>query len=131
MSKLDPTNSIFVFGSNRAGVHGAGAALNAQLNYGALYGKGEGEFGESYALPTKDIHIKTLTLVRIQEHVNVFIEHAKQNPNKQYKVTQIGCGLAGYKPYQIAPMFAGSPENCFFDTAWKRYLEGYNFWGTF
>ena len=48
-------NVIFVFGSNLEGRHGAGAALFAKNNFGAIYGKSEGLQGNSYAIPTKDI----------------------------------------------------------------------------
>jgi len=49
-----PTNSeIFVFGSNLAGRHGAGAAKIANRLYGAIYGAGVGPMGNSYAIPTK------------------------------------------------------------------------------
>lgn len=127
----DPENSIFVFGSNRAGVHGAGAAYVANQHYGAIYGQGEGEFGESYALPTKDENIQTLPLNDIEEHVKTFIQHATDNPSKQYKVTCVGCGLAGLRDVDIAPMFRDAPDNCFFDTKWRDYLPVANFWGTF
>ena len=102
---------IFVFGSNLAGRHGAGAAKFARENYGAQYGIGEGITGNAYAIPTKDENIKTLPLNRIEEHVKKFLEFAKNNPKMTFNLTLIGCGLAGYKPEQIAPMFKDSPEN--------------------
>ena len=44
---------IFVFGSNLAGRHGKGAALDAKNKYGAIYGVGFGRTGNSYAIPQK------------------------------------------------------------------------------
>lgn len=122
---------IFVFGSNTAGVHGAGAALYAYQNYGARYNKGYGHYGDSFAIPTKDNKIKTLPLERIQGYVTGFIEYAKGQPELKFQVTQIGCGLAGYTPEQIAPMFMDAPANCFFDVEWMPILGNQaNYWGT-
>lgn len=103
-------NEIFVFGSNEAGIHGAGAAKIAKEKFGAIQGIGEGEQGQTYAIPTKDKDIKTLDILEIRKYVLEFIEHAKKNPDKIYLVTEIGCGLAGYEPYQIAPFFSGAIE---------------------
>lgn len=99
------TNEIFVFGSNLAGIHGAGAARFAYENFGAKYGKGEGITGSCYALPTKSREIKTLTLQQIKEHVDKFFELAKPNKEYTFLVTEVGCGYAGYTPLHIAPLF--------------------------
>lgn len=96
---------IFVFGSNLAGRHGKGAALYARQHHGAIYGRGEGLQGDSYAIPTKDERIQTLPLDRIAEHVVTFIEFAHSQPDLIFRLTPIGCGLAGYRPEQIAPLF--------------------------
>lgn len=123
--------AVFVFGSNLAGAHGAGAALHAVKHWGAIYGEGVGHHGMSYAIPTKTQTIRTMPLTRIKPYVMDFIRYAELNPLLTFKVTQIGCGLAGYTPAQIAPMFSGSPKNCWFDTAWKEFLgDDYNYWGT-
>jgi hypothetical protein len=111
---------IFVFGSNRAGRHGKGAAVAARRFHGARYGVGEGITGNSYAIPTKDGDIKILPLEQIAQHVNTFIEYARQHPDLQFNVTRIGCGLAGYKDDQIAPLFKDAPSNCHLPEGWKR-----------
>lgn len=118
----DP-NKIFVFGSNLRGVHGAGAARYALDCMGASWGKGEGLTGKSYALPTKDARIETLPLGTILSHVDTFIEFAVRNPEIQFFVTRVGCGLAGYSDADIAPMFHGAPANCEFPIEWKEFLE--------
>jgi len=102
---------IFVFGSNLAGRHGAGAALWARENRGARYGIGVGHQGDSYAIPTKDERLKTLPLHRIGPYVTGFLVYAEKHPELRFELTPIGCGLAGYRPWQIAPMFAGAPAN--------------------
>lgn len=103
-------NEIFVFGSNEAGIHGAGAAYTAKEIFGAVQGIGVGLQGKTYAIPTKNKDIKTLNILEIRKYILEFIEHAKNNPDNIYLVTEIGCGLAGYKPYQIAPFFQGAIE---------------------
>ena len=109
---------VFVFGSNEAGRHGAGAALFARQNHGAIYGQGEGLQGQSYAIPTKDHRIDTLPLECIQPYVTRFLEHARLHPDDTFYVTRIGCGLAGYTDKDIAPMFKGAPENCKLPLGW-------------
>ena len=126
-------NEIFVFGSNLKGVHGAGAAKYARQFCGAEMGIGEGYSGWSYAIPTKDHNIKTLSLKHIGDAVERFFgEIVKYDDMYNYKITRIGCGLAGYSDDQIAPMFMDAPLNiCWFDTAWKKYLTPeHQFWGT-
>ena len=116
------SDAIFVFGSNLAGRHGAGAALYAQDIYEAQYGVGQGRTGQAYAIPTKDENIHTLPLDRITGYVSDFLKYATEHPEEVFFVTRIGCGLAGYKNEQIAPMFRGAPENCIFDILWKEFL---------
>lgn len=104
-------SEIFVFGSNLAGRHGRGAAYTARVDHGAIYGKGEGIQGRSYAIPTKDERLRVLPLERIKEHVDKFLHFARVSHMTTFRLTPVGCGLAGYKPKQIAPMFADAPEN--------------------
>lgn len=111
--------NIFVFGSNLAGRHGRGAALVAREQYGAVYGVGDGLTGQSYAIPTKGMHLEVLSLDFIKFKVKQFIEFAKAHPEMTFHVAKIGCGLAGYKPTQIAPMFEGAPENCHLPEGWR------------
>lgn len=96
---------VFVFGSNLAGRHGKGAALQA-AGWGARRGQGSGRMGNSYAIPTKGFNLEVLPLAEIGKYVDEFIDHALANPDWLFLVTEIGCGLAGYKPIDIAPLFA-------------------------
>lgn len=121
---------LFVFGSNESGIHGAGAAKYA-LTLGAKYGHSYGQSGDTWAIPTKDRDIRTMPLGRIQKYVTGFLAYAEGHPNLQFQVTRIGCGLAGYKDSDIAPMFKDAPSNCQFDEQWFAYLGGnYKYWGT-
>lgn len=112
------SKTIFVFGSNLAGIHGKGAALFAHLNCGAQLGVGVGRTGDAYAIPTKDFKLKTLPLSQIALYVKRFIFYAGMHPELQFNVTRIGCGLAGYKDEDIAPMFANVPSNVILPKAW-------------
>ncbi|NTJ22193.1 A1S_2505 family phage non-structural protein [Rhizobium rhizogenes] len=110
---------IFVFGSNLAGIHGAGAARFAVLHHGAIYGQGIGLQGNSYGIPTKNERIETLPLAVVERHVETFKDFARTRPDLTFYVTPIGCGLAGYKRPQIRPMFDGMPPNCRFAETWE------------
>jgi hypothetical protein len=109
---------IFVFGSNLAGRHGKGAALYARQKHRAKYGVGEGRTGNSYALPTKDERIRTRPLSDVKASVDKFIAYAKDNPKLQFEVTKVGCGLAGFKEFEIAPLFKAAPSNCNLPAGW-------------
>ena len=104
-------DQVFVFGSNLAGRHGAGAARLAFEKFGAVMGDGVGQQGGSYAIPTKDYQIETLPLHRINHYVGFFLDYARKHSQVEFLVTKIGCGLAGYEPEDIAPMFIGYPSN--------------------
>lgn len=98
-------NEIFVFGSNLAGMHGGGAARLARLKWGAVMGQGVGLQGRTYAIPTMQGGPET-----IKPYVDEFIAFAKAHPGLHFLVTEIGCGIAGFTPSQIAPLFAGAAD---------------------
>ena len=104
ITSLEP-NEIFVFGSNLEGMHGGGAAYIAYRKFGAIMGQGVGLQGQSYAIPTMQGGVDT-----IRPYVDEFIEFARQHPELTFLVTRIGCGIAGFTPKQIAPLFATALE---------------------
>ena len=93
-------NEIFVFGSNLAGAHGGGAARLAYNRFGAVWGQGVGLQGQSYAIPTMQGGVET-----IKPYVDEFIRFAKENTQLTFLVTRIGCGIAGFRDEEIAPLF--------------------------
>ena len=103
-------DEIFVFGSNLAGYHGGGAARAAMEKFGAEWGKGVGLQGQSYAIPTMQGGVET-----IKPYVDEFIAFAKAHPELKFLVTRIGCGIAGFRDKDIAPLFrdAVDVENIF------------------
>ncbi len=122
---------IFVFGSNESGIHGAGAALHAVRNLGAITRVGFGPHGNSFAIPTKDWKIQTLPVEVIEHYVQRFIVYARMNPTVQFQVTCLGCGLAGLRHDVMAPLFKYAPDNCSFDELWTEWLPKKKFWGTY
>ena len=108
ISSLATEDTIFVFGSNEAGTHGAGAAKFAIDHCGAYMHQGFGFMGQSFAIPTKDWNIVTLPLDVIEFYIKRFIAFTRTEEISRWKfyVTQVGCGLAGYAPEQIAPFFS-------------------------
>lgn len=104
-------NEIFVFGSNLRGAHGATGAKDAYEHYGAILGCGVGMQGRSYAIPTKDKNFQSHSLPVLREYVDQFLDYAREYPYMRFLLTRIGCGLAGFREDQIAPMFLHAPEN--------------------
>lgn len=98
-------NEIFVFGSNKEGMHGGGAARIAYEDFGAEWGVGIGMTGQCYAIPTMD---RSIDIIR--RHVDDFTAYAKSHPALTFLVTPIGCGIAGWRVEEIAPLFNAAAE---------------------
>ncbi|TAM70062.1 MAG: hypothetical protein EPN48_06665 [Microbacteriaceae bacterium] len=113
IDRLAP-DEIFVFGSNADGFHGGGAARFAADHFGAVWGEGHGLHGQSYAIDT----MSGLNVLAVE--VRTFLEFAGQHPELRFLVTEIGCGIAGYAPDEIAPLFAGSPDNIVLPETFRR-----------
>jgi hypothetical protein len=121
---------VFVFGSNLAGRHGKGSALEAIQKHGAIYGQGTGRQGNSYAIPTKDGRdggslrrpSQILSKPVIKQYVLQFLDYARDHPDDTFNVVAIGCSNSGYKPEQIGPMFRGHPSNVRLPEAFKPYV---------
>ena len=99
------TDEIFVFGSNLAGMHGGGAAYVAFKKFGAVMGCGVGLRGQSFAIPTMQGGVET-----IKPYVDEFITFASAHPELFFYVTRIGCGIAGFRDKEIAPLFKEALE---------------------
>lgn len=115
ISALQP-NEVFVFGSNVRGMHYGGAAAFAVGRFGAIMGQGEGLQGRSYAIPTME------GMENMRAAVDRFIAFAKEHTELIFLVTPIGCGIAGYTPEEVAPLFlkaATLPNLCLPDSFWK------------
>lgn len=113
-------NEVFVFGSNLAGRHGGGAARAALKKFGAIMGQGVGHQGQSYAIPTMQGGVQT-----IKPYVDEFIAYAKEHPELKFYVTRIGCGIAGFKDQDIAPLFqaALAEDNIILPKTFAEFIE--------
>lgn len=127
LRRVLPYDVTFVFGSNLRGAHGKGAAEFAMKYFGAQYGTGEGYCGQSYAIPTKDENIRVRPLVEIAPSVQRFREFVFLHDRLKFFITPIGCGLAGYRPVDIAPLFGHLPSNCAIPLSWTCFFPGYSF----
>ena len=123
-------NTIFVFGSNTEGRHGAGAAKVAREQFGAIYGQGQGLHGNSYALPTKDLRVKenrgirSISKENIVKSIKKLYETARKHPDKMFKIayrnTQ-STSLNGYTGLEMIDMFLEAdpiPDNIIFSQEW-------------
>lgn len=114
------TGEVFVFGSNKRGIHGAGAARDAWMRYGAIRGIGEGRMGSSYALPTCSEPCVALPMAELVEHVERFLAYARRHPKTRFFLTRVGCGIAGFTDAEVAPLFAEAPANVRQPPEWSR-----------
>ena len=113
-------DEVFVFGSNLEGMHGGGAAFAAWKKFGAVMGCGVGLRGQSYAIPTMQGGVET-----IEPYVSSFIAFAKEHSELFFYVTRIGCGIAGFRDKEIAPLFseAVALENVCLPESFVRILR--------
>lgn len=118
--ELWASTTIFVFGSNLAGRHGAGAAKYANAMYAAEHGTGEGRTGRAYALPTKDKKLEPRPLFDIGVSVVRFLAYTYEHPELEFFVTRVGCGLAGYDDAEIAPFFLLAGKNVTLPDGWRE-----------
>jgi len=98
-------NEIFIFGSNLSGHHAGGAASYARKNFGAMQGISTGRSGRTYAIPTLTQQYEKLSIEGIHYHIEEFISYAHLFPHMTFKVSAIGCGIAGFTVEEIAPLF--------------------------
>ena len=129
---IPETDTVFVFGSNPEGRHGAGAAKVAVTKFGARYGQGEGLQGRAYAIPTKDLRVtenagyRSIPPEAIVQSIRRMYDCARKHPDKQFKVAYRNTdshSLNGYTGYEMIEMFieAGPiPENIWFSEEWHQ-----------
>lgn len=113
---------VFVFGSNLQGYHAGGAAHIAEARFGAVWGQGVGMQGQSYAIPTMQGPVET-----IRPYVDEFTAYAKAHPELRFLVTRIGCGIAGFTPDEIAPLFREAsrlPNVALPEDFWQVLVDG-------
>ena len=112
------SNEVFVFGSNRAGLHAGGAARMAREKFGARQGVGEGLTGQSYAFPTLTEHFEKVSPESLGASRDRLFETARRHPDKTFLLTKVGCGIAGFSEDEIRPLFANAPANVILPDDW-------------
>lgn len=122
ITELKP-NQVFVFGSNLAGKHGGGAARQALESFGAKLGNGRGMQGQSWALPTLGFNFEKLSLDEIEENLNDLKEYAQHNPNTEFLLTKIGCGIANFEVSEIAQLCSNMPSNVILPKEFIDFLK--------
>ena len=121
-------DEVFVFGSNTEGMHAGGAARMA-MNWGAIYGKAFGLQGKTFAIPTVDYtRSGKMSIDEIKKYVDEFLDFTIKNKDKKFLVTEIGCGIAGFKVSEIAPLFREALEysNVYLPERFINYLKENN-----
>lgn len=131
-------NQIFVFGSNTQGRHGKGAALFA-MSHGAVYGNPVGRQGQTYAIVTKNLVLRSHpsispTLI-IDQIIDLYI-YAIVHTDLQFLVAYSGTGnnLNGYTPLEMAHMFSDAaiikhidiPQNIVFEQNFALLIKSIN-----
>lgn len=121
-------DEVFVFGSNTEGMHAGGAARMA-MEWGAIYGKAFGLQGKTFAIPTVDYRRSVkMGVDEIKKYVDEFLDFTIKNKDKKFLVTEIGCGIAGFKVSEIAPLFRKALEynNVYLPERFINYLKENN-----
>ena len=101
------SNQVYVFTSNLIGYHSGETSLIALHRFGAIWGQAEGPQGQCYAIPV-DIRGEAIDNVSnyLKRHIRKFLEYAKEHQEKEFLVTKIGCGIAGFDEDFIALFFS-------------------------
>ena len=123
ITSLEP-NQVFVFGSNLAGIHAGGAAKQAKEQFGAEEGIGEGLTGKCYAFPTLEGSFNYGGFVQRPRRDLIcslakFYATARALPDKQFLMTAVGTGIAGFPVEEMKSLFANPPENVILPEDWQ------------
>ena len=112
-------NQIFVFGSNLGGVHAGGAAKQAKEQFGAAEGVGEGLIGTCYAFPTLTMRFRRRHHSGLVRSRDKLYSTARALPEKQFLLTKVGCGIAGYDEEYMKSLFRDAPKNVTLPKEWQ------------
>jgi len=113
-------NQIFIFGSNGLGKHIGGAARQAFEKFGAQMGVSEGWCGQAYAFPTLNKHFQKCSMRQLRASRDRLFKVCEQNPEYEFLLTKIGCGIAGFKDAEIKPLFDVHPINLTMPIEWQE-----------
>lgn len=122
--ELNDGRHVFVFGSNKLGIHGAGSAKTATSHWGAIEGIGSGRSGNSYALVTRLSPQRSVDIAQLRREIRKFLKYAHDHPELVFLMTAVGCGMAGFAPAIVAPMFVAMalPANVILPIEWSSVI---------
>lgn len=94
--------------------------------FGAIIGQAEGLQGKSYAIPTLDKDMEKVTEEELVVALGNFKHYTKEHPEKEFLLTKIGCGIAGFNANYMAYMIlrANLPSNVTLPVEFTR-IKGY------
>jgi hypothetical protein len=119
---------IFVFGANTRGAHGAGAAKQAAKEFGAQYGVREGFTGRCWAFPTLDDNLQKRSRAELERSRDLLYSACEENPELEFLLTKVGCGLAGFSEDFMRGLFTNPPANLVLPEDWKMLNQKENEW---
>jgi len=117
-------NQFFVFGSNLNGNHSGGAAKQAKEQFGAEEGIAEGLSGKTYAFPTLEREMTQRGIKALERSRDRLFATARALPEKEFLLTKVGCGIAGYEESEMKALFYGfscgnRPKNIILPEDWQ------------
>lgn len=117
IDSLNP-NQYFIFGSNLAGNHAGGAAKQAHEQFGAEMGVAEGITGQCYAFPTLDENFNQVSNTRLHMARLRLYQTANMMSDKEFLLTKVGCGIAGFSEEKMKRLFTNAPKNIVKPEGW-------------
>lgn len=111
-------NQIFVFGSNLGGQHLSSGAKMAKDSFGAEEGIGEGLSGKTYAYPTLERDFNKRGMRGLEKSRDRFFATARALPEKEFLMTAVGTGIAGYSHKEMKSLFKNPPINVILPPEW-------------
>ncbi len=112
-------NQILVVGTNMNGFHYGGAAAQAHKDFGLEWGFCEGLCNKSYAFPTLTKNMEQRSGKAMVMSRAYFYHVADENPDKEFLLTPVGTGIAGYSYDYIHELFRDLPINVT-KVGWER-----------
>lgn len=114
-----------VFGTNVAGLHREANAAFAVRHFGAQEGRWNGIVGSSYAIPYRSSKLELLPVDVIERYTSLFVEHARAQPQVDFRVLRFGCGTGQHADAAMAELFRRVPSNVALCGLWQRVLEAW------
>lgn len=110
---------IYVFGSNKAGLHNVGDALTAKTWHGAVTGKGEGPHGTSYAIPVRDSRMRAVSEEELVDALENFFGYCKLKSVIKFQFNRINFLVPEIDEQFLIKKLRRAPENVILPGMWR------------